>query len=189
MSNNSQVILTYEGIQITEDDLKCLGPRKYLNDKIINFYLKYMYRTMLTPEQQRRVHIFDSFFAEALDQMDEARTARWLRRVNVFEKDYLFVPVNIDEHWFLMMICDPGNVNSYGDQVRKRPRILTMDSMPTHHHSSKKPQMLRYLRNFIRYACVLQKNMSREDGANISTRMQSNEIPVKEQVFYERISN
>ncbi|XP_055323757.1 uncharacterized protein LOC129578745 [Sitodiplosis mosellana] len=183
MSNNSEVILTFDNIEITEDDLNCLRAHRYLNDKIINFYLKYMYRMMLTPEQQRRVHIFDSFFSEALDQMDEARTVRWLRRVNIFEKDFLLVPVNIDEHWFLMIICYPMNVGGkHGESaMRRRSRILTLDSMPLHAHD-KKPQMLRYLRNFIRCACVVQRHMSEEEIGNLTTRLQNVDVDVKEQV-------
>lgn len=92
-----EVIFTYENIDVTENDLECLRGSHYLNDTIINFYLKYLYRTLLSVEQQNKVHVFDSFFAEALDQMDEERTIRWLRRVNIFEKDYLLIPVNIDE--------------------------------------------------------------------------------------------
>lgn len=183
MSNNSEVLLTYENIQITEADLECLKPRQYVNDKIINFYLKYMHRTMLTPEQQGKVHIFDSFFAEALEQMDETRTRRWLRRVNIFEKDYLLVPVNIDEHWFLMIICHPMNVGNNFGLVRKRPRILTLDSMPFH-ALDKKPQMLQFLRNFIQSACVVQRNMTKEEIGNLSSRMQNVDVDVKEQVIY-----
>lgn len=182
MSNSSKVELTFENIQITDTDTNCLKAHRYVNDKIINFYLKYMYRTMLTPEQQTKVHIFDSFFSEALDQMDEARTVRWLRRVNIFEKHYLLVPVNIDEHWFLMIICNPMNIGaSYAESFGKRPRILTMDSMP-HHAQGKKPQMVQYLRNFIRCACVVQKNMTREEICNLPTRIPNLEVPVTEQV-------
>lgn len=183
MSNKSEVILIYENIQITKSDLDCLRAYKYVNDKIINFYLKYIYRTMLTPDQQHKVHIFDSFFSEALDQMDEARTIRWLRRVNIFEKEYLLVPVNIDQHWFLMVICDPMYVGNYSHGMRKRPRILTLDSMPSH-VQNKKPQMLEYLRNFIRCACIVQGNMTEEHIGNLSVRMQNIEVEVEEQVIY-----
>lgn len=191
MSNRSSpnsdpiVILTYENFQITKDDLDCLKARRYINDNIINFYLKFLQKSILNDDQQRRVHIFDSFFAEALDTMDEARTIRWLRRVNIFEKDYLLIPVNIDEHWFLMVICHPGNISiSNTDGLRRnRPRILTMDSMP-HHTEWKKPQLLQYLYDFIRCALVTQKNMSAEQVGNLRRSMQHIDVDVKEQVSY-----
>ncbi|XP_031631330.1 probable ubiquitin-like-specific protease 2A [Contarinia nasturtii] len=179
-NQNSEVLLTYENIQITEDDLKCLKASKYFNDKIINFYLKYMYRTLLTVEQQSKVHIFDSFFAEALDQMDESRTIRWLRRVNIFEKDYLLIPVNVDEHWFIMVICYPMNVGFCHSSVLHRPRILTLDSMP-HHSQDKMKTLIRLVHNFIRCACVVQLNMTAEQIGNLSIRMQNVNVDVKEQ--------
>lgn len=131
---------------------------------------------MLNDGQRQQVHIFDSFFCEALDRLDEARIVRWLRGVNIFEKDYLLIPAMIDEHWFLIVIQDPGailtatdsnsnnngisNVSSsssssrrtYRNQ-RKRPRIIIMDSMPGH-TKEKKPQLIEYLYNFIRLACL-----------------------------------
>lgn len=180
-NSDPTVILEYENFQITTADLNCLKQKKYINDKIINFYLKFMQKSLLNDDQQRRIHIFDSFFAEALDTMDEARTIRWLRRVNIFEKDYLLIPVNIDEHWFLMVIYHPGNISNTDAPGRKRARILTMDSMP-HHAKEKKPQLLQYLYNFIRCALVTQKNMSEEEIGSLHRRMQHIDVDVKEQV-------
>lgn len=187
----SVVVLSYENIQITEDDLDCLKPYHYLNDKIINFYLKYLYRTLLNHDQQRRVHIFDSFFSEALDQMDESRVVRWLRGIKVFEKDYILVPALIDQHWFLIVVCNASslainhntaNNNSDDFSWRKRPRIVILDSMRAH-AKDKKPQLINYLYNFFRTACIIQKNMSLEDVGDLSKRMPSFETDVKEQVI------
>lgn len=189
----SEVVLTYENIEITKIDLDCLKPYHYLNDKIINFYLKYMYRTLLNHQQQRRVHIFDSFFSEALDQMDESRVIRWLRRVNIFEKDFILVPALIDEHWFLIVIIDApllagaedskANINNNYNLRRKRPRIMIMDSMRSH-AERKKPQLVKYLYDFLKSACVIQKNMSKTQIENLSGRMSHFEFEVNEQVIY-----
>lgn len=161
----AQLVLTYENIDITEKDLKCLKPSTFVNDNIINFYLKYMYRCLLNDHQRQKVHVFDSFFCEALDQMDEARVQRWLRRVNIFEKEILMIPAMIDEHWFLIVVRDPcailANINndnstsaaSYRSQ-RMRPAIIIMDSMPSH-VVDKKPQLIQYVYNFIRIACSI----------------------------------
>lgn len=185
----SEVVLSYENIEITKTDLDCLKPYHYLNDKIINFYLKYMYRTLLNHEQQRRVHIFDSFFSEALDQMDQSRVVRWLRRVNIFEKDLILVPALIDEHWFLIVIRDAPSLAITDDHManvnnprQKRPRITIMDSMRAH-AECKKPQLLKYLYDFFQSACVIQKNMSRTQIGKLSVRMPCSEADVKEQVI------
>lgn len=173
---NTDLVLTYENIDITNKDLDCLNPSTFVNDNIINFYLKYMYRCMLNNDQRQKVHIFDSFFCAALDEIDQGRVVRWLRRVDIFEKDYLVIPAIIDEHWFLIIIQNPGailtsynttgaNSTSNGNNNgvngtsshrnrRKQPAIIIMDSMPDH-TKDKKPQMIQYLYNFIRIACSI----------------------------------
>lgn len=178
-----ELVLSYGNIDITENDMDCLKPSTFINDNIINFYLKYMYRCMLNENQQQKVHIFDSFFCEALDQMDDARVIRWLRRVNIFEKDYLVIPAMIDQHWFLIIIRRPGNIlhsitatefnnaNSYITHGR-RPAILIMDSAPDH-VKDKKPQMINYLYNFIRIACSV-------NGKYISVKHLRSHVPVRE---------
>ena len=35
---------------------------------------------------------------------------RWTRRVNIFEKDFVVVPINENYHWYLCIICYPGKV-------------------------------------------------------------------------------
>lgn len=32
----------------------------------------------------------------------------WTRHVDIFKKDFLFVPVNQEAHWYLVVICFPG---------------------------------------------------------------------------------
>lgn len=32
----------------------------------------------------------------------------WTKNVNIFEKDYLIIPINEKSHWFLAIICFPG---------------------------------------------------------------------------------
>uniref|UniRef100_A0A8C7G9R6 SUMO specific peptidase 7b n=1 Tax=Oncorhynchus kisutch TaxID=8019 RepID=A0A8C7G9R6_ONCKI len=36
------------------------------------------------------------------------RVRTWTRHVDIFNKDYLFVPVNHKAHWYLVVICFPG---------------------------------------------------------------------------------
>lgn len=57
-------------------------------------------------EKQHRFHLFNSFFfikltaafedpSGALDGRDNYQSAhRWIKDVNIFEKDYIFLPIN-----------------------------------------------------------------------------------------------
>ncbi|KAL7051210.1 hypothetical protein ACKWTF_004382 [Chironomus riparius] len=130
-SNNStqdvgelQKILTYPrgrgGITITVYDYLCLGSDNYLNDVIIDFYLKYTHTELLTKEQQHKTHIFSTFFYKRLTTMTKdqrtltaaqkrhQRVQSWTKNVNLFEKDFIIIPINEQSHWFLAIICFPN---------------------------------------------------------------------------------
>ncbi|KAJ6733769.1 UBIQUITIN-LIKE-SPECIFIC PROTEASE 2A-RELATED [Salix koriyanagi] len=38
------------------------------------------------------------------------RVHKWTRKINLFEKDYIFIPLNYSLHWSLIVICHPGEV-------------------------------------------------------------------------------
>ncbi|KAM4558557.1 uncharacterized protein PAE49_013311 isoform 2-T2 [Odontesthes bonariensis] len=111
------------GITVTMEDLQCLDSGQYLNDVIIDFYLKYLLQNSSAAVVER-THIFSSFFYKQLTRRDNAseggssdscqrqrrhqRVKTWTRHVDIFKKDFLFVPVNQEAHWYLVVICFPG---------------------------------------------------------------------------------
>uniref|UniRef100_A0A1I7RPL3 ULP_PROTEASE domain-containing protein n=1 Tax=Bursaphelenchus xylophilus TaxID=6326 RepID=A0A1I7RPL3_BURXY len=129
--SSHQVVAVYEPIPsfkltIYENDLLTLNNTIMLNDSIIDFYLNYIYYHMLTPEVRDRVFIFNSFFYSKLgkgvifssgSRFPRPRPKRlqenynslksWTKNVNIFEKDYVVVPINEDAHWYLAVIVNP----------------------------------------------------------------------------------
>ncbi|XP_030642285.1 sentrin-specific protease 7 isoform X2 [Chanos chanos] len=110
-------------ITVTSEDLECLDSGEFLNDVIIDFYLKYLLVCKAPRECVERSHIFSSFFYKQLTRRDNAnedcsstpaqhrrhqRVRTWTRHVDIFSKDFLFVPVNQEAHWYLVVICFPG---------------------------------------------------------------------------------
>ncbi|XP_042325469.1 sentrin-specific protease 6 isoform X2 [Sceloporus undulatus] len=112
------------GISVTNEDLHCLNEGEFLNDVIIDFYLKYLVLEKLKQEDADRIHVFSSFFYKRLNQRERrnpqetstltiqqkrhGRVKTWTRHVDIFEKDFIFVPLNEAAHWFLAVICFPG---------------------------------------------------------------------------------
>ncbi|KAK6304194.1 hypothetical protein J4Q44_G00247800 [Coregonus suidteri] len=112
------------GISVTNEDLHCLNEGEFLNDVIIDFYLKYLVCAMLKKEDASRSHMFSSFFYKRLTQTEQGKTPysedlpvkkrrhnrvrTWTRNVDLFQKDFIFVPINESAHWFLAVICFPG---------------------------------------------------------------------------------
>ena len=105
------------GIAITNEDLSCLEEGRYLNDTIIDFYLKYLFHTKLDKETREKTYIFSSYFYKRLTQqpggganaarMMHSQVKKWTRNVDIFNKDFILIPINEHSHWYLVVICFP----------------------------------------------------------------------------------
>jgi sentrin-specific protease 7 len=147
-SNNSQDNLIKKlfiyppgrgGISITIHDYLCLGSDQYLNDVIIDFYLKYIEKELITNEQRNRVHIFSQFFYKRLTTMTREkdvkltaaekrwkRVSAWTKQVNIFEKDFIIVPINEQSHWFLAIICFPSLKEPHTMETNQPIKLIPM---------------------------------------------------------------
>lgn len=118
------------GIPINTEDYMCLAQDQFLNDVIIDFYLKYLVHDVLTDSQREKTHIFSTFFYKRLTtkpskvnkssnphewdnnltpaQKRHARVKTWTKNVNIFNKDFIVVPINENCHWFVAIICFPS---------------------------------------------------------------------------------
>ncbi|XP_010277496.1 PREDICTED: probable ubiquitin-like-specific protease 2B [Nelumbo nucifera] len=141
-----------DAVSISKRDVELLQPETFINDTIIDFYIKYL-KNKIKPESKHRFHFFNSFFFRKLADMDKdpssasegraafQRVRKWTRKVNLFEKDYIFIPVNFNLHWSLMVICHPGEIVNFKDEdlikATKVPCILHMDSIKGSHKGLK----------------------------------------------------
>ncbi|XP_017121911.1 uncharacterized protein LOC108142509 isoform X3 [Drosophila elegans] len=106
---------------IRMEDYVCLTKESYLNDIIIDFYLLWLRNTLIPEPQRERTHIFSTFFYKRLTtltrpadmkqtaaQKRHARVQKWTKVVDIFDKDFIIVPINEQSHWFLAIICFPN---------------------------------------------------------------------------------
>ncbi|XP_059896958.1 sentrin-specific protease 6 isoform X1 [Gadus macrocephalus] len=137
------------GISVTNEDLHCLNDGEFLNDVILDFYLKYLVLERLKKEDSQRSHVFSSFFYKRLNQRERRnapeasnlpiqkrkhnRVKTWTRHVDLFQKDFIFVPINESAHWYLAVICFPG---LQGPQFTPNPLYK---APPTNHSHSTDP--------------------------------------------------
>ncbi|KAH1156522.1 hypothetical protein GYH30_051362 [Glycine max] len=134
-----------DAVCIRNSDIELLQPEKCLNDNIIDFYINYL-KNKLPTDKQDRFHFFNCFFFPKLVDLSTdnpsiasdgkaafQRVSKLTRKVNLFEKDYIFIPINYSLHWSLIVICHPAEVMTcYRDEETKgSPKeacILHMDS-------------------------------------------------------------
>ncbi|KAL8097368.1 hypothetical protein AgCh_030488 [Apium graveolens] len=142
-----------DAVSIGWSDLQLLQPRTFINDTIIDFYMKYL-KDKVKHRDVPRIHFFNCFFFRKLVDLDgdlsiehEGREAflrvhKWTRKLNLFEKDYIFIPVNFSFHWSLIVICHPAEVANLKEkgmeELPKIPCILHMDSIKGSHRGLKK---------------------------------------------------
>ncbi|KAL9245550.1 hypothetical protein vseg_019189 [Gypsophila vaccaria] len=133
-----------DAVSVRKSDVDLLLPDVFVNDTIIDFYITYL-KNGIPLERRRNFHFFSSFFFRKLADLDKnpssisdgkaafQRVRRWTRKVNIFEKDYVFIPVNYSLHWSLIVLCHPGEVANLNDEnideALKVPCILHMDSI------------------------------------------------------------
>ncbi|CAN0921165.1 Probable ubiquitin-like-specific protease 2A [Linum grandiflorum] len=144
-----------DAVLISTRDLALLQPETFINDTIIDFYVKYLINNKIRQEDQNRFHFFNCFFFRKLADLDEhppsvcegeaafQRVYKWTKKLDLFQKDYLFIPVNYSFHWSLIVICHPGEVavpkGTYDrrEKTAKIPCILHMDSIQGSHKGLK----------------------------------------------------
>ena len=75
-----------------------------------HIFTTFFYNRLTTrPKTQRnRVHAVEDNPNLTPAQKRYDRVKRWTKSVNIFEKDFVIVPINEHSHWFLAVICYPG---------------------------------------------------------------------------------
>ncbi|GAA5836252.1 hypothetical protein JCM11251_001442 [Rhodosporidiobolus azoricus] len=115
-------------VSLNYGDTKRLKDDEFLNDTLIEFGLKRAIdqvkdREKHLPQEQQlapNVHIFNSFFFKQLSSGKGTGDKRfengyklvekWTKKVNLFDKKYIVVPINEHLHWYLAIIVNPAAI-------------------------------------------------------------------------------
>ncbi|KAI8339850.1 hypothetical protein BC941DRAFT_418699 [Chlamydoabsidia padenii] len=174
---NDTILFTYPvdrskgSITISIQDSKRLEPEEFLNDSIIDFYLKwlmdsyngitgYRHHSERTRQATNNTHIFSSFFYNRLTQGTEQtgyikydNVRKWTTKIDLFEKKYAIFPINEKWHWYLVLVCnidkciptETHNGTSMNDvDLRDRPLMFVLDSLGGNQRTSM-VNLIRYL--------------------------------------------
>ncbi|BEI96124.1 hypothetical protein CcaverHIS631_0110730 [Cutaneotrichosporon cavernicola] len=117
--DKKEFLFHLHGLDITAGERHRLASNDFLNDTFLEFGLRYVL-DQLRPETRDEVHCFNSFFYSKLSDKSSRKSApsdvswagydavkRWTRKVDVFSKKFILVPVNESYHWYLAVIYNP----------------------------------------------------------------------------------
>ncbi|KAK9751028.1 hypothetical protein RND81_02G236800 [Saponaria officinalis] len=141
-----------DSLEIFRSELRCLEPGECLTSTIMNFYLRFLQQMCSTSDtSKQKFYFFNTYFYSKLQeavarQKEDAffiKFRRWWKGVNIFEKTYIFLPINEDKHWSLVIICISDEDSG--------PVILHLDSLGLHCSSSIFKNVKSLLENEWRY--------------------------------------
>ncbi|KCV71421.1 sentrin-specific protease 1 [Fonticula alba] len=116
------VLASRFNVDITRQDVLTLKGTSWLNDEVINFYGQLIMERAGNAQAHGlpSVHWFSTFFYSTLAKDGYARVRRWTRRVDIFSKDLLLVPVHLGMHWCMAAVHFPDRRIIYMDSLGAR---------------------------------------------------------------------
>ncbi|KAJ7553146.1 hypothetical protein O6H91_06G085400 [Diphasiastrum complanatum] len=181
-----------DAVEVLFSDLQQLKSMDFLNDVIIDFYIKYIQETRCpNPELKKKFHFFNTFFfkklTEALDLQRKKKTTdgfiklrKWIKGLDIFERSFLFVPVHDNLHWSLAIIC-----LQVGD-IKESPQIciLHLDSMENGHNTEALFKILKsYLEVEWNYRIGSAKDLQRCKLLPENVQGKKVRVPMQQNVF------
>ncbi|XP_070695532.1 sentrin-specific protease 1 isoform X2 [Pempheris klunzingeri] len=101
--NSHEVLSEGFGLSLTRKDLQTLSNLNWLNDEVINFYMNLLVERSKDPNLPS-VNTFNTFFYPKLRGSGYAAVRRWTKKMDIFSKDILLVPVHLGVHWCLSVV-------------------------------------------------------------------------------------
>ena len=181
--NDEKIYLVYpieddavDAVTIYNGCLKKLNIPEYLNDNLIDWRIKFYIQQRFDQDEtiMKRIHAFSTMFFTKLTEVNDRTRGfnfvrKWTQNVDIFEKDFIFIPINKDLHWSLIVIVrpnllksiddddvenkesidieDPEFIDDIDDDESPIPCILHMDSLNPYGHSGE--LLAKTLRNYL----------------------------------------
>ncbi|CCE62299.1 hypothetical protein TPHA_0C01430 [Tetrapisispora phaffii CBS 4417] len=177
---NFQPSLNYhfkDGVSYTinNQDFKSLYNNDWVNDTIIDFFIKYYLETNLIDSKLKDdIYVMSSFFYTKLvsNGIDDVYTKvkKWVEHSKLFSKSYVIIPINSNYHWFVCIITGMVEYLKYwenkstieNEDKKSNPPIIQiglLDSLKQVHNKD-----IEYIKQFImayakdKYSLNIDKN-------------------------------
>ena len=101
-------------VTLNTGDVERLEEGVFFNDNLIDFYTRYMRKEVWSDEVKSKIHVFSCHFYEKLIEKSEHFDSKtkinyenvrtWTKDFNIFQKDYVIIPINGCTHWSLVIV-------------------------------------------------------------------------------------
>jgi sentrin-specific protease 7 len=88
-------------VVVTMTDYDRLEPGEFLNDSLIDFYLRLLINEKVRTSQ---AFVFSSFFYSKLKAEGHSAVRNWTKSIDIFDYHHILVPIAEDEHWTLLVL-------------------------------------------------------------------------------------
>ena len=99
-------------VVVNKGDLKRLRDGEYFNDSLIDLKVRHFLCNVEEQERMDKTHAFSCLFytklMEARNEKGHKLVSRWTKLLNIFDMEFVLVPINLHNHWSLMVIVRPG---------------------------------------------------------------------------------
>lgn len=111
-------------LSVTNQDFKCLYNHDWINDSILDFFVKYWTEDSIRRGTivREKVHVLSSFFyTKLISNADNYynNVKKWVNHTDLFKKQYLVMPININYHWFGCIIENLPSLFSFIKRERE----------------------------------------------------------------------
>lgn len=124
-------------IRVTEEERGRLDGRLYLNDSLLDFYIKFLEMRIkrYSPDVHERRIFFSSFFFGRLRQgtggnIDYHGVKSWTKNIDLFEQKYVFVPICDSYHWSVFVIVNLHNLQCFLEDAKSTDAVIPADEKP-----------------------------------------------------------
>ncbi|SCU78655.1 LADA_0A06722g1_1 [Lachancea dasiensis] len=120
--SDNGVVMNKHNIELKVHDFKTLAPRRWLNDIIIEFFMKHVELT--TPQ----LVAFNSYFYTSLSRNGYQGVRRWMKKkkAEIDNLHKVFVPINLNQsHWALGVIDISNSKIYYVDSLSSGPESMS----------------------------------------------------------------
>lgn len=152
-------------IRLKRRDFQTLYGLNWLNDEVVNFYMS------LIADTCSDVHSYSSFFyPKLISNAGYNGVRRWTKKVDIFSKRLLLIPVHLGMHWCLAAVDFSNKQISYYDSFKgHNPECLQALKQYLVQEAADKKQMVYDMSG---WHCITHKNIpAQQNGSDCGVFM------------------